>query len=138
MKVLVTGHKGYVGSVLVPMLQDAGHEVHGVDSDLYRGCSFGRDPVPVPESIMDIRDVSAADLAGIQAVIHLAALSNDDLGDLNPDLTYEINHRATVRLGALARRAGVERFLFASSCSAYGAAGDRLLDEGSGLHPVTH
>ncbi len=120
------------------MLQDAGHEVHGVDSDLYRGCSLGQDPVPVPESIMDIRDVSATDLAGMQAVIHLAALSNDTLGDLNPDLTYEINHQATVRLGVLARRAGVERFLFASSCSAYGAAGDTLLDEGAGLNPVTH
>lgn len=122
---------------MAPLLQEAGHEVHGLDSDLFRGCTFGSDPVALPERILDIRDVSAADLAGFEAVVHLAALSNDPLGDLNADLTYEINHRATVRLATLAREAGVSRFLFSSSCSMYGAAGNELLDESAKLSPLT-
>jgi nucleoside-diphosphate-sugar epimerase len=140
MKVLVTGHRGYIGSVMVPVLQAAGHEVVGLDSDLYRRCTFG-DPAGLPdvESIeCDIRDVEARDLVGFEAVVHLAALSNDPLGDLDAALTDDINHRASVRLAELARRAGVHRFVFSSSCSNYGAAGgEELLTEGADLRPVT-
>ena len=140
MRILVTGHLGYIGTVLTPVLLRAGHEVVGLDSDLYGGCTFGPDDgVPeVPAIRRDLRDVTVDDLEGVEAVIHLAALSNDPLGDLDPELTYAINHRASVRLAELARDAGVERFLFSSSCSNYGAAGGReLLDETAALHPVT-
>lgn len=139
MRVLVTGHRGYIGTVLVPHLQAAGHDVVGLDTDLYRDCTFG-DPAAlpsIPEIPRDVRDVHAAHLAGIDAVIHLAALSNDPLGDLDPELTYDINHRASVDLARAAREAGASRFLFSSSCSNYGAAGGALLDEGSPLRPVT-
>lgn len=140
MRVLVTGHLGYIGTVLVPLLLDAGHDVVGLDSDLYGSCTFG-DPsaiARVPWIRRDMRDVEPGDLDGVDAVIHLAALSNDPLGDLDPDLTFAINHKASVRLGRLARDAGVERFLFSSSCSNYGAAGGRaLLDESAELNPVT-
>src|SRR5207245_4489813 len=115
----------------------AGHEVIGLDTDLYRRSTFG----PWRESIRtiekDVRSVEAADLGGFDAVVHLAALSNDPLGDLNPQLTYEINHLASVRLAAMAKAAGVRRFAFASSCSNYGAAGDAPVDENSELNPVT-
>jgi nucleoside-diphosphate-sugar epimerase len=140
MKVLVTGHRGYIGSVLVPVLLSAGHDVVGLDSDLYRRCTFGpATALPaVPSIDRDIRDVTATEVEGFEAVIHLAALSNDPLGDLRPETTYEINHVATVRLAEAARSAGVRRFLFSSSCSNYGAAGgDRLLDEDAELRPVT-
>ena len=137
MRVLLTGHKGYIGTVLAPMLLDAGHDVHGLDSDLYARCTFGEPPKSIPETIMDIRDVEAADVEGFDAICHLAALSNDPLGDLDPDLTYEINHGATVRLAELGKRAGVKRFVFSSSCSNYGASGEDLLDESSELRPVT-
>ena len=142
MRVLVTGHLGYIGTVLVPLLLDAGHEVVGLDSDLYERCTFGSPPA-VPaiadvESIRcDIRDVGPEQLHGFDAVLHLAALSNDPLGDLDEDLTMAINHRASVRLAQLARDAGVPRFLFSSSCSNYGAGGDGLLDESAELRPVT-
>jgi nucleoside-diphosphate-sugar epimerase len=139
MRVLVTGHRGYIGSVLMPVFREAGHEVVGLDSDLYRGCTFG-DPAAlpaIPELGVDLRDVSVEQLDGIDAIVHLAALSNDPLGDLDPALTYDINHEASVRLARLGRDAGVRRFLFASSCSNYGAAGGALLDEDSPLHPVT-
>ena len=139
MRVLVTGHRGYIGSVMVPMLLEAGHDVRGYDSDLYERCTFaaGGAIVAVPSIRKDIRDVSAADLEGIDAVIHLAALSNDPLGDLDPETTYAINHRASVRLAELAKRAGVKRFLFASSCSNYGLADDGLIDETGALNPLT-
>jgi nucleoside-diphosphate-sugar epimerase len=138
MRVLVTGHHGYIGSVLVPLLLDAGHETVGLDAYLYEGCDFGEDRGPaVPAIRKDVRDVDAADLDGFDAVIHLAALSNDPIGDLNPDCTYEINHRASVTLAEAAKRAGVERFLFASSCSLYGAAGEDWLDENAAFNPVT-
>jgi nucleoside-diphosphate-sugar epimerase len=137
MRVLVTGHKGYIGTVLVPMLQRAGHDVLGLDSDLYRNSIYGEPPPEVPEILMDIRDVEKTNLAGIEAIIHLAGLSNDTLGDLNPDLTYEINHAASVRLAAMAKELGIARFVFASSCSNYGAAGDGMQDESSTLRPVT-
>jgi nucleoside-diphosphate-sugar epimerase len=124
---------------MVPLLLGAGHEVVGLDTDLYRGSTFGDENTiaKVPAIKKDIRDVSANDLAGFQALIHLAGLSNDPLGDLNPDLTYEINHRASVRLAELAKAAGVERFIFASSCSNYGAAGDKPLTEEAQFNPVT-
>lgn len=139
MKVLVTGHQGYIGSVMVPMLLKAGHKVTGYDSDLYQRCTYdpGGSPTPVPSIRKDIRDVEPNDLEGFDAVIHLAALSNDPLGNLDPDLTYEINHKASVRLARAAKAAGVGRFLYASSCSNYGLAGDGLIDETGELNPVT-
>ena len=139
MKVLVTGHRGYIGTVMVPMLLKAGHEVTGCDSDLYERCTFaaGGAIATVPSIRKDVRDVTVRDLDGFDAVIHLAALSNDPLSDLNPDVTYDINHQASVRLAALAKSAGVERFLLASSCSNYGFAGDVMVDETGELNPVT-
>ncbi len=137
MRILVTGHKGYIGTVLVPLALRAGHEVRGLDSDLFRNSTYSALPRPVPELIKDVRDVERADLAGIDAIIHLAGLSNDALGDLDPDITYEINHAASVRLAAMAKEEGVSRFVFASSCSNYGAAGDGLQDETAPLNPVT-
>ena len=139
MKVLLTGHRGYIGTVMVPMLLEAGHEVRGCDSDLYESCTFeaGGAGVTVPGVRKDVRDITMHDLEGIEAVIHLAALSNDPLSDLNPDITYDVNHRASVRLAALAKMAGVKRFLLASSCSNYGLAGDEMVDETGALNPVT-
>ena len=137
MKVLVTGHLGYIGTVMVPMLLSGGYEVVGLDSDLYRDCTFGDDPVDVPTMCKDIRDVEINDLKDIDAVCHLAGLSNDPLGDFNPELTYAINHKASVRLAELAKKAGVSRFVFSSSCSCYGAAGDDMLTEESPFNPVT-
>lgn len=137
MRVLITGHRGYIGTALVPLLLKAGHTVVGLDSGLYEGSTFGPPPLPVDEIIDDIRDVPRAALQGFDAVIHLAGLSNDPLGDLNPDLTYEINHEASVRLARLAKEVGVERFLFSSSCSVYGAASDALIDEQAPMNPVT-
>jgi nucleoside-diphosphate-sugar epimerase len=137
MKILLTGSRGYIGTVMAPFLLDAGHDVVGIDTDLYRRSAFG----PWRESIRtirkDVREIQAPDLRGFEAVIHLAALSNDPLGDLNPQLTYQINHLASVRLAELAKAAGVQRFAFASSCSNYGAAGDAPVDEEAGLNPVT-
>jgi nucleoside-diphosphate-sugar epimerase len=138
MKVLVTGHTGYVGAVLTPMLREANHEVIGLDTDFFAGCDFSSDLVSVPLLRKDLRDVALEDLQGLDAVIHLAALSNDPLGDLNPECTYDINHRASVRLAQLAKEAGVPRFLFSSSCSLYGlAAGADFLTEGAAFNPVT-
>jgi len=139
MRILVTGHKGYIGMVMVPMLVAAGHDVVGLDSDLYEQCTFGDgDRIQdIPSLKKDIRDVDASDLDGFEAVIHLAALSNDPLGDLNPELTAEINHAASVRLARLAKEVGVTRFIFSSSCSNYGAAGEDWLNEESELNPVT-
>ena len=139
MKVLVTGHRGYIGTVMVPMLLQAEHEVTGCDSDLYERCTFGAGGAiaAVPSMRKDVRDVLLHDLEGFDAVIHLAALSNDPLSDLNPEVTYDVNHRASVRLAALAKLAGVKRFLLASSCSNYGLAGDEMIDETGALNPVT-
>ncbi len=138
MRVLVTGHRGYIGVVLTQMLLDEGFEVVGLDSDLYRRCTFGQVQLPdVPSIEKDVRDVAPADLKGVDAVLHLAGLSNDPLGDLNPDLTYEINHRASVRLAELAKQAGCSRYVFSSSCSNYGAGGQDFLDESSAFNPVT-
>jgi len=138
MRILLTGHKGYIGAVLAPMLQAEGHDVVGLDSDLFAQCTFGDGMQEIPTLHRDIRDVNAADLKGFEAVLHLAGLSNDPLGELNPQLTYAINHAASVRLAALAKEVGVTRFIFSSSCSNYGAAGDNLVNEESALNPVTH
>jgi nucleoside-diphosphate-sugar epimerase len=138
MRVLVTGHLGYIGTILTPMLTGEGHDVMGLDSDLYRRCTFGVDAPKVLEIIKDIRDVEPSDLEGFDAIIHLAALSNDPLGNINPDLTYQINHVASVRLAKIAKEVGVTRFLFSSSCSTYGAAaGDEMLTEEAEFNPVT-
>ncbi len=137
MRVLVTGHKGYIGTILVPMLLEKGHDVVGFDSDLYEDCTFGEGLVEVPEIRKDVRDAELADVQGFDAVMHLAGLSNDPLGDLNPTLTYEINHEASVWLAKLAKKAGVKRFIFSSSCSNYGAAGDDMIDESGEFNPVT-
>ncbi len=139
MKVLLSGHLGYIGTVMAPMLLKAGHEVVGIDANLYRRCTFaeGGEIADIPEIIKDLRDLEASDVEGFDAVIHLAALSNDPLSDLNPDLTYAINHRASVKLAELAKAAGVPRFLFASSCSNYGKSGDTMIDETGELNPVT-
>jgi nucleoside-diphosphate-sugar epimerase len=137
MKILLTGSRGYIGTVMGPMLQKAGHEVVGLDTDLYRRSTFGPWKETLETRVKDVRTVEAADLRGFDGVVHLAALSNDPLGDLNPQLTYDINHLASVRIARAAREAGVGRFVFASSCSNYGAAGDAPVDETSALNPVT-
>lgn len=142
MKVLLTGHCGYIGTLLGPMLLERGHEVFGLDSDIFRGSSFLDIRTQLKARIKDCRDVSADDLhpdhlAGFDAVIHLAGLSNDPLGDYQPHLTEEINYKASVKLAQLAKAAGVSRFLFASSCSNYGAAGEDFLTEKAAFNPVT-
>lgn len=137
MRVLVTGHQGYIGTVLTPLLLAEGYEVVGLDSDLFVENTFIQPQVEVPGLRKDIRDVEVADLAGFDAVIHLAALSNDPLGNLNPAITYDINHHGSVSLARKAREAGVSRFLFSSSCSTYGAAGAEALDEEATFNPVT-
>ena len=137
MRVLVTGHNGYIGSVLVPFLQSAGHDVMGLDTYLNEDCTFGPEVPDIPAVRMDLRDVTPADVTGFDAVIHLAALCNDPLGNIDPDVTYEINHHASVRLAKAAREAGVTRWLFASSCSLYGVAGDEMLTEEAEFNPIT-
>ena len=138
MRILVTGHNGYIGSVLLPMLQRADHDVVGLDSDIFAPCLFGQNGPAVEALRSDVRDVESGDLAGFDAVIHLAAVCNDPVGDLNPQATYDINHLASVRVAEKAKEAGVERFLFASSCSLYGKAGDdEMLDESADFAPVT-
>ena len=138
MKIVVTGHAGYIGPVMVPVLRSAGHDVVGLDTFLFEGCTLGPAGPDVPAIRKDIRDVRAADLEGFDAVVHLAALSNDPLGNVNKETTYEVNHRATVHVATEARRAGVQRFVFASSCSLYGAAdGNAMLDESAAFNPVT-
>lgn len=139
MRVVVTGHLGYIGTVMVPILLKAGHEVTGFDSNLYERCTFdaGGKIVDVPWLRKDVRDAEAADFKGADAVIHLAALSNDPLGNLDPERTFAINHRSSTRVAAAAKAAGVKRFLLASSCSNYGLAGENMLDETGDLNPVT-
>ncbi len=139
MRILVTGHLGYIGTILTPMLLQAGHDVGGMDTDLYERCLYG-DPAliaDVPNRRKDIRDVEVDDLHGFDAVIHLAALSNDPLGDFRPPITDEINHQAAVRLAKCAKAAGVKRFIFSSTCSNYGAGGEHWLDEEAAFNPVT-
>jgi nucleoside-diphosphate-sugar epimerase len=138
MRVLLTGHKGYLGTVMAPVLAGAGHDVVGLDTGYFRECVLGPRPHPITEWNIDLRDVSGEHLAGLDAVVHLAALSNDSLGNLDPSITYEINIGATLQLARLARDAGVERFLFSSSCSIYGATGeDDLVTEDAPMQPLT-
>ena len=137
MRVLVTGHEGYIGCVLAPLLLECGYEVVGLDSGLFAECTYAGDVARLPAIDKDVRDVVPADLRGFDAVLHLAGLSNDPLGNLDPELTFQINHLASVHLAECAKAAGVSRFVFSSSCSNYGAAGDDSLDETSAFNPVT-
>jgi nucleoside-diphosphate-sugar epimerase len=137
MRVLLTGHQGYLGTVMAPVLTAAGHQVVGLDSGLFARCVLGDPPADPPGYAVDLRDVTDEHVSDVDAVIHLAALSNDPLGALDPGLTYDINHHAAVRLARLARDNGVKRFLYASTCSVYGAAGDGLVGEDAPLRPVT-
>lgn len=138
MKVLITGHTGYIGSVMTRQFQEAGHDVSGLDAGFFEDCILGPAPLAVPTLRMDVRDIVADDLQGFDAVVHLAALSNDPLGNLNASVTYDINHLASVRLAKAAKQAGVRRYLFASSCSLYGLSdGLSLLDESAAFNPVT-
>lgn len=137
MRVLVTGHLGYIGAEMVPQLRALGHEVVGLDTGFFDECDFLQPPENIEELRVDLRDVEASHLEGFDAVAHLAALSNDPLGDVNRTITYDINQHASVRLARAAKQAGVSRFLFSSSCSLYGAGGDGLLDEHAEFHPVT-
>ncbi len=137
MKVLVTGSHGYIGCILVPMMIADGHDVCGLDSDLFQECTFGDGVPEIPLIEKDVRDVEAHDIEGFEAIVHLAGLSNDPLGDYRPELTEQINEKASIRLANLAKAAGVSRFLFASSCSNYGAAGVDFLSEEAVFNPVT-
>ena len=138
MRILLTGDKGYIGAVMAPMLLQEGHTITGLDSDWFEHSAFSPLVSDIPSRKKDLRDLEASDLEGFDAVIHLAGLSNDPLGDLNPTLTYDINHLASVQLARLAKQAGVKRFLFSSSCSTYGAAANEdLLDENAKFNPVT-
>ena len=137
MKVLVTGSHGYIGSILVPMLMDRGHEVVGLDSDYYKRCTFTGEVPDVETKKKDVRDIERHDIEGFDAIIHLAGLSNDPLGDYRPELTEDINEKASIRLALIAKEVRVKRFLFASSCSNYGAAGAEFLTEEASFNPVT-
>jgi nucleoside-diphosphate-sugar epimerase len=142
MRVLLTGNKGYIGTIMGPMLQKEGHEVVGLDSDLFEGCTFGNQSIfgdinNIPYIKKDIREVELSDLQGFDAVVHLCALSNDPLGYFNPEITYKINHRASFTLAKLAKRAGVQRYLFSSSCSVYGKSDTEIATEESKPHPIT-
>ncbi len=138
MRILLTGHEGYIGPVMIDVLRNAGHEVVGLDTGYYRGCDFGDYTTPIDTIDRDVRDVRAADLEGFEAVVHLAAISNDPLGNLNPQGTYDINHAASVRIAELAKQAGVKRYVYSSSCSVYGAASpDDVLTEEASFAPVT-
>jgi nucleoside-diphosphate-sugar epimerase len=136
-RVLVTGHQGYLGTVMVPMLIAAGHDVVGLDNGYFADCVIGPAPSDPSSLSVDLRDVFVEQLRGFDAVVHLAALSNDPLGALAPEITFGINYHASVRLARLAKAAGVSRFLYASTCSVYSAAGDGLVDENAALHPIT-
>jgi len=138
MKVLVTGHNGYIGMVLAPLLREAGHDVVGIDTDLFVRCTFGADDSSaIPTIGSDIRELRAADLRSIDAIVHLAGVCNDPLGDLIPETTFAINEAATIQLAELAVEAGVKRFVFSSTCSVYGAALEDWVNETSAPNPVT-
>ncbi len=137
MRILVTGHRGYIGTVLIPMLLEHGHDVVGLDTDWFEQCTF-TGTIPEVESIRkDVRDIQRSDVLGFDAIIHLAGLSNDPMGDYRPMITEEINEFASVELARIAKDAGVKRFLFASTCSNYGAGGQDFLTEKAAFNPVT-
>ncbi|MDY6838688.1 MAG: NAD(P)-dependent oxidoreductase [Thermodesulfobacteriota bacterium] len=137
MRVLVTGNNGYIGTVLCPMLLKHGHDVLGMDTDLYERSTFGGEIPEIETMKIDVRDAQARHVEGFDAIIHLAGLSNDPLGDYKPELTAAINEKASIRLARTAKEVGVKRFLFASSCSNYGAAGTDFLTEAASFNPVT-
>ena len=138
MRTLITGHKGYIGSVMTPYLRAQGHDVVGLDTEFFGDCIFGQDGDTTPAIVKDVRDVTVDDLRGFDAVVHLAALANDPLGDLNPQWTFDINHQASVHLARMAKAAGVTRFIFSSSCSMYGDGWkDELLTEEAPMRPLT-
>jgi len=137
MRILVTGHLGYIGTVMVPLLQVEGHKITGLDSDIFKECTFLGQIQEVPFIRKDIRDVTASDLKGFDSVIHLAALSNDPLSDFDPEITYDINYRASVNLAKHAKKAGVQRFLFSSSCSVYGESSLDIITEDDKPNPIT-
>lgn len=136
-RVLLTGHKGYLGAVMARMLLAAGHDVVGLDTGYFAGCDLGPAPIELPEIGSDVRDLTATNLRGFDTVVHFAALSNDPLGELNSDWTEDINLRGSIHIARLAKEVGIKRFLFASSCSMYGQAGDGLVDENAPLAPLT-
>jgi nucleoside-diphosphate-sugar epimerase len=141
MNVFVTGNNGYIGTVMVPMLLSNDFEVSGLDSDLFEGSVFGDESITggiakIPYLRKDIRDINVKDLKNVDAVVHLCALSNDPLGNFNPDITAEINHEGSVRLAKMAKKAGVQKYVFSSSCSVYGAS-DNILNEESQVNPLT-
>ncbi|APW64236.1 NAD-dependent epimerase/dehydratase family protein [Paludisphaera borealis] len=137
MKIFVTGHKGYIGAHLVDLLKQEGAQVVGCDVGLFEGCNW--EPVVTADRdlVKDVRAIEAADLDGCDAVMHLAAISNDPMGDLNAQLTFDVNRDASIRLARVAKEAGVPRFLFAGSCSVYGQGEKLDLDEGDPLNPLT-
>lgn len=138
MRILITGHKGYIGSVMTPYLRTQGHDVVGLDTGFFGDCIFGQDGDTTPTVVKDVRDVTVDDLRGFDGVVHLAALANDPLGDLNPQWTFDINHQASVHLARTAKAAGVSRFVFSSSCSMYGDGWkDELLTEDAPMRPLT-
>ncbi len=137
MKVLLTGHDGYIGTLLAPMLMNAGHDIFGIDNYLFEPCYFGPSIPDIHSLRLDIRSIEHHHLIGYDAVIHLAGLSNDPLGDMNPECTYDINYRATIKLARMAKQAGIKRFIHASTCSIYGASGEEFLTEDAGFNPVT-
>ena len=137
MRILVTGHKGYVGTVMVPMLQADGYEIIGFDNDFYDRDNFDGNIPDVPYLRKDVRDIESSDLKGFDTVLHLAALSNDPLGNFNPEITYSINYHASVKLAKLAKKVGVQRFLFSSSCSVYGASDGKMMTEEAKPNPIT-
>jgi nucleoside-diphosphate-sugar epimerase len=137
MRVLVTGHNGYIGGALVPLLRAAGHQVVGMDTGLFDAGRFIPEPPRVDNLAVDVRDARPEHFVGIDAVIHLAGISNDPLGDLDADVTFDVNHRGSARVAKAAKEGGVRRFLLSSSCSLYGSAGDEALDESADFNPVT-
>lgn len=136
-RILLTGHNGYLGSVMTPLLVEAGYEVVGLDTGYFAECQLVPDQLSVPAIWKDIRELEPEDLVGFDAVIHLAALSNDPIGNLNPEWTEDINVRGAVRLAKAAKAAGVKRFLFSSSCIMYGMAETEVVTESSPLEPKT-
>lgn len=142
MRVLVTGNNGYIGTVMTRMLLKEGYEVTGLDSDLFEGCAFGDESItggipPISYLRKDLRSIELSDLKDVEAIFHLCALSNDPLGNLNPEITYEINHKGSVRLAKIAKEAGIQRFIFSSSCSVYGDTKKDVVNEESKVNPIT-